>query len=97
VASDDGRPRESGHRYGVPQTGAAAVERFSRRVDSGVAAVFCHGGVFGVCVDKATASPWANRRDPQYGPLTRIDISSDGQWLLRTYNEIQHVERLAVP
>ena len=75
----------------------AAVERLSRRVDSGVAAVFCHGGVFGVCVDKATASPWANRRDPQYGPLTRIDISSDGQWLLRTYNEIQHVERLAVP
>lgn len=72
------------------------VDRVRRRVGSGVAAVFCHGGVIGVCVDKATAGHPSRRRDPEYGSITRIHIAPDGAWTLRTYNEIQHVEAVSL-
>ncbi len=32
---------------------------------------------------------------PYYGSITRIAIDADGEWKLRTYNEIHHIERLA--
>lgn len=72
----------------------AAVERLRGRVDSGAVAVFCHGGVIGVCVEKAVGGAFAGRSDPEYGSITRVTVSADGGWALRTYNEIQHVEHL---
>jgi probable phosphoglycerate mutase len=72
----------------------AAVERITYRMESGLVAVFCHGGVIDTCVDRATGGWTANRRDPDYGSLTRIELSAGGRWKLRTYNEIQHVAAL---
>ncbi|OBG03111.1 histidine phosphatase family protein [Mycolicibacter sinensis] len=72
---------------------AAAVARVARATPSGVAAIFCHGGVIAACVAKALGDVQAPLVEPRYGSVTRITIAPDGQWKLRTYNEIHHIER----
>ncbi|KUI29223.1 histidine phosphatase family protein [Mycobacterium sp. GA-2829] len=72
----------------------AAVERIAVTTSSGIAAVFCHGGVIRTCVERALGGTRVPLTEPHYGSLTRIAVDSDGQWKLRTYNELQHIERL---
>lgn len=71
-----------------------AVGRVAAETSSGVAAIFCHGGVIGACVEKAVGDVRLSLTEPDYGSITRITIESDGRWKLRTYNEIHHIERL---
>jgi 2,3-bisphosphoglycerate-dependent phosphoglycerate mutase len=73
----------------------AAVGRVAAASPAGVAAIFCHGGVIGACVEKAVGDVRLPRIEPQYGSITRIAIAAEGQWKLLTYNEIHHIERLA--
>lgn len=75
------------------QEAAAAVGRVAQETPSGVAAIFCHGGVIAACVAKALGDVHAPLVEPHYGSVTRITINHEGQWKLLTYNEIQHVER----
>jgi probable phosphoglycerate mutase len=75
----------------------AAVSRVSAEIGDGVAAVFCHGGVIGACVEKAVGDVRLPVAAPDYGSITRITIDTAGQWKLRSYNEIHHIERLAAP
>jgi 2,3-bisphosphoglycerate-dependent phosphoglycerate mutase len=72
-----------------------AVGRVAAGTRDGVAAIFCHGGVIGACVEKAVGDVGPALTDPHYGSMTRIAIEANGQWKLRTYNEIHHIERLA--
>lgn len=76
------------------RTATAAVARVAAASGPGVTAVFCHGGVIGACVEKALGEVRVPLTEPHYGSITRITIGSDGQWRLRTYNEIQHIERI---
>jgi 2,3-bisphosphoglycerate-dependent phosphoglycerate mutase len=73
----------------------AAVGRVAAASPAGVAAIFCHGGVIGACVEKAEGDVRLPLSEPQYGSITSIAIAAEGQWKLRTYNEIHHIERLA--
>ncbi len=77
------------------RTATAAVGRVAAGSPAGVVVIFCHGGVIGACVEKAVGDVRLPLTEPHYGSITRIAITSDGQWKLRTYNEIHHVERLA--
>ena len=74
---------------------STAVSRVAAASPPGVAAIFCHGGVIGACVEKAVGDVRLGLTEPHYGSITRITIEADGQWKLRTYNEIHHIERLA--
>ncbi|HET7742844.1 MAG TPA: histidine phosphatase family protein [Mycobacterium sp.] len=76
------------------RTATAAVGRVVADGPPGIAAVFCHGGVIGACVEKALGDARVPMAEPHYGSITRITIDSEGQWKLRTYNEIHHIERL---
>jgi len=77
------------------RTATAAVGRVAAASPPGVVAIFCHGGVIGACVEKAVGDVRMPVSEPQYGSITRIAIAADGQWKLKTYNEIHHIERLA--
>jgi len=77
------------------RSAAAAVGRVAAAVPHGVAAIFCHGGVIGACVEKAVGDIRLPLHEPHYGSITRVGIDAAGQWKLQTYNEIQHIERLA--
>ena len=77
------------------RTATGAVGPVAAASPAGVAAIFCHGGVIGACVEKAVGEVRLPLTEPYYGSITRIVIDSDGQWKLRTYNEIHHIERLA--
>lgn len=77
------------------RTATAAVGRVAAENPPGVTAVFCHGGVIGACVEKALGDARIPLIEPHYGSITRIAIDADGQWQLRTYNEILHIERIA--
>jgi 2,3-bisphosphoglycerate-dependent phosphoglycerate mutase len=72
-----------------------AVGRVAAVSPPGVAAIFCHGGVIGACVERAVGNVRLPLTEPQYGSITRIAIDTDGWWKLRTYNEIHHIERSA--
>lgn len=78
------------------RTATAAVARVAAGTSGGVAAVFCHGGVIGACVEKAVGDVRLGVTEPHYGSITRITIGAEGQWKLRTYNELHHIERLTV-
>jgi probable phosphoglycerate mutase len=71
----------------------AAVDRVAVATRAGVAAVFCHGGVIGACIEKALGGVRLPMTEPHYGSITRITIAPDGQWKLRSLNEIHHIER----
>jgi len=71
-----------------------AVGRVAAGTREGVAAIFCHGEVIGACVEKAVGDVGPALTDPHYGSMTRIAIEANGQWKLRTYNEIHHIEPL---
>lgn len=71
----------------------AAVARVAAGSPPGVSAIFCHGGVIGACLEKALGRGTLPLTEPDYGSITRIAIAPDGQWKLRTYNEIHHIER----
>jgi probable phosphoglycerate mutase len=73
----------------------AAVGRVAAGLRDGVAAIFCHGGVIGACVEKAVGDVRLSLTEPHYGSITRITINANSRWKLRTYNEIHHVERVA--
>ncbi len=77
------------------RTAVTAVGRVAAGSDPGVAAIFCHGGVIGACVEKALGDVRLPLTEPEYGSITRITVDADGQWKLRTYNEIHHIERLS--
>lgn len=89
------RPDMKGPLADFRRTATAAVSRVAAASRPGVAAIFCHGGVIGACVEKAMGGVRLPLTEPQYGSITRIAIAADGQWTLRTYNEIHHIERLA--
>ena len=72
-----------------------AVGRVAAGTRDGVAAIFCHGGVIGACVEKAVGDVGLALTDPHYGSMTRIAIEANDQCKLLTYNEIHHIERLA--
>jgi probable phosphoglycerate mutase len=74
---------------------STAVGRVAAVSPPGVAAIFCHGGVIGACMEKAVGDVRLALSEPDYGSITRITIEADGRWKLRTYNEIHHIERLA--
>jgi 2,3-bisphosphoglycerate-dependent phosphoglycerate mutase len=76
------------------RTATATVGGVAAASAPGVAAIFCHGGVIGACVEKAVGDVRLSLGEPHYGSITRIAINSEGQWKLRTYNEIHHIERL---
>ncbi|MEB3070672.1 histidine phosphatase family protein [[Mycobacterium] vasticus] len=73
----------------------AAVQRVAVASPPGMAAIFCHGGVIAACVEKAVGDVRLMLGEPHYGAITRIDVGPDGEWKLRTYNELHHIERLA--
>jgi probable phosphoglycerate mutase len=73
----------------------AAVDRVVAATATGVAAVFCHGGVIGACIEKALGGVRLPMAEPHYGSITRITVAPDGQWTLRSVNEIHHIERLS--
>jgi probable phosphoglycerate mutase len=73
----------------------AAVERVAVATHTGVAAVFCHGGVIGACIQKALGGVTLPMAEPNYGSVTRISVSPDGQWKLRSLNEVHHIERFS--
>lgn len=78
------------------RTVTAAVGRVAAAAGAGgFAAIFCHGGVIGACVEKALGDLRAPMIEPHYGSITRIAIEFGGEWKLRTYNEIHHIERHA--
>lgn len=79
------------------RTATAAVSRVVADGPPGIAAVFCHGGVIGACVEKALGDARFPMAEPHYGSITRIAIDAGGQWKLRTYNEFHHIERLTAP
>jgi 2,3-bisphosphoglycerate-dependent phosphoglycerate mutase len=76
------------------RTATAAVGRVAAESRAFVAAIFCHGGVIGACVEKAVGDVRLPLTEPHYGSISRIAINSEGQWKLCTYNEIHHIERL---
>lgn len=88
------RPDMEGPLADFRRTATAAVGRVAAASPPGVAAIFCHGGVIGACVEKAVGDIRLPLTEPHYGSITRIAIVGDGQWKLRTYNEIHHIERL---
>lgn len=88
------RPDMEGPLADFRRTAIAAVGAVAATSPPGVAAIFCHGGVIGACVEKAVGDVRLPLTEPHYGSITRIVIESDGQWKLRTYNEIHHIERL---
>lgn len=73
----------------------AAVDRVAEATRAGVAAVFCHGGVIGACIEKALGGVRLPTSEPHYGSITRVTITSSGQWKLRSLNEIHHIERFS--
>ncbi|MGB9303882.1 MAG: histidine phosphatase family protein [Mycobacterium sp.] len=75
------------------RTATAAIGRVAAASPPGVAAIFCHGGVIGACVERAVGDVRLPLAEPHYGSITRIAIKADGHWKLRTYNEIHHIER----
>lgn len=76
------------------RTATTAVGRVAGGCGSGTVAIFCHGGVIGACVEKAVGDLRLPLTEPEYGSITRIAINADGDWKLRTYNEIQHIDRI---
>ncbi|ORA67174.1 hypothetical protein BST23_07415 [Mycolicibacterium elephantis] len=70
-----------------------AVDRVAGATRAGIAAVFCHGGVIQACIEKALAGVRLPTAEPEYGSITRVTISADGAWNLRSLNEIHHLER----
>ncbi|QLL09859.1 histidine phosphatase family protein [Mycobacterium vicinigordonae] len=76
------------------RTATAAVAQVAAGISGGVAAVFCHGGVIGACVEKALGDVRLSLTEPHYGSITRITIGAEQQWTLLTYNEFHHIERL---
>lgn len=81
------------------QRAEGAVHRLSAQGSAevgGAVAVFCHGGVIGVCVEKALGDARVALTEPEYASVTRIVIEPDGRWKLWTYNEIHHLERAAM-
>ncbi len=89
------RPDMEGPLADFRRTATAAVGRVAAVSPPGVAAIFCHGGVIGACVEKAVGDVRLALTGPHYGSITRIAVDPDGRWKLRTYNEIHHIERLA--
>ncbi len=77
------------------RTATNAVGRVAAAAGGAFTAIFCHGGVIGACVEKALGDVRVTLGEPHYGSITRITIDRDNQWKLRTYNEIQHVERFS--
>lgn len=73
----------------------AAVDRVAVATSTGTAAVFCHGGVIGACIEKALGGVRLPMTEPHYGSITRIIITPDGEWKLRSLNEIHHIERFS--
>ncbi|TAM65271.1 histidine phosphatase family protein [Mycobacterium sp.] len=88
------RPDMEGPLADFRRTATAAVGRVAVAGPPGLGAIFCHGGVIGACVEKAVGDVRLPLAEPHYGSITRIVIESGGQWKLRTYNEIHHIERL---
>ncbi len=89
------KPDMEGPLAAFRRSAVAAVGRVATDSPPGVAAIFCHGGVIGACVEKAVGDVRLPLTEPHYGSITRIVIDADGEWKLRTYNEIHHIERLA--
>jgi probable phosphoglycerate mutase len=77
------------------RTATSAVGRVAAGSPPGFAVIFCHGGVIGACVEKALGDVRVPLEEPYYGSVTRITIDADGVWKLKTYNEIQHIERMS--
>jgi probable phosphoglycerate mutase len=71
----------------------AAVGRVAVTTGTGVAAIFCHGGVIAACLEKALGGVRLPLAEPHYGSITRITVAGDGEWKLLSLNEIHHVER----
>jgi probable phosphoglycerate mutase len=91
------RPDMVGTLADFRRAATAAVGRVAASSPPGVAAVFCHGGVIGACVEKALGDVRVPMDEPHYGSITRIAVDGDGRWKLRTYNEMHHIERLTAP
>lgn len=88
------QPEMEGPLADFRHTATGAVGRVAATCSAGTTAIFCHGGVIGACVEKAVGDIRLPLTEPHYGSITRIAIDAEGQWKLRTYNEIQHIERL---
>jgi 2,3-bisphosphoglycerate-dependent phosphoglycerate mutase len=73
----------------------AAVHRVAAATPAGTAAVFCHGGVIGACIEKALGGVRLPMTEPHYGSITRIMVEPHGEWKLRSLNEIHHIERFS--
>ncbi|MGV0763817.1 histidine phosphatase family protein [Mycolicibacterium sp. XJ647] len=70
-----------------------AVDRVADATRTGMAAVFCHGGVIAACIEKALGGMRLPTAETEYGSISRVTISANGEWKLRSLNEIHHLER----
>jgi len=69
----------------------AGIESVVAETGPGVAAVVAHGAVIGELCRQATDSrPFAFVHSDN-GSISRLIISSDGSWLLRSFNDIAHL------
>jgi probable phosphoglycerate mutase len=73
----------------------AALDAIAQRVGpGGLAAAFVHGGVIGEAARQATASRPFAFIHADNGSLTRLVRFADGRSLLRSFNDIAHLEDL---
>ena len=83
--------------------GAETMESLAGRVNAGIAAIVAaagpdvrvaaivHGGVIGeVCRQATSSRPFAFVHADN-GSFTRLIVSAEGGWLLRTFNETAHL------
>ncbi|MGW8815589.1 histidine phosphatase family protein [Gordonia terrae] len=89
LASRESQPMFAAYREQVLTAMSGLIARTG---PGGTLAVFCHGGTIGVCVEHALGAR-VDIGEPEYGSITRIKVDGEA-WKLRSYNEIQHVNRL---
>ncbi|WP_433598218.1 histidine phosphatase family protein [Nocardia sp. CA-135953] len=70
-----------------------ALERIVADNLGGVVAVFAHGGVVNAAARKALDHPGRSVVEAVYASMTRIQITADLRWKLRSFNEIQHLRQ----
>ncbi|HEX2085800.1 MAG TPA: histidine phosphatase family protein [Solirubrobacteraceae bacterium] len=85
--------------------GAESAEALEARVRSGIEAIvtatgpgavavaFVHGGIIGEACRQATGSRPFAFIHADNGSITRLVVFGDGRWLLRSFNDVAHVER----
>jgi probable phosphoglycerate mutase len=76
----------------------SAIEEIVASVPAGTSAVaFAHGAVIGqLCAMAAASRPFAFLHADN-GSITRLIVHGDGRWLLRSFNETQHLDPPAGP